>query len=206
MVDFTLTDEQLSMREMAHDFAEKEIRPVAWEYDRDGTWPQEIIEKAWELGLMNNHFPAEYGGPALGYLDGCLTEEELAWGCSGISTSVTCNGLATAPVILAASEELKKEYLGRLSGRTHTVHSGLCLRVDGVEHVRHEATRVTFARLDPADVDWYVETGEWRDRAGAYAVQGRGAAMVRAIDGDYQNVVGLPVPALLEAMAAAAIR
>ena len=63
MVDFTLTDEQQSMREMAHDFAEKEIRPVAWEYDKDGTWPQDIIDKAWELGLMNNHFPVEYGGP-----------------------------------------------------------------------------------------------------------------------------------------------
>ena len=63
MVDFTLTDEQQSMREMAHDFAEKEIRPVAWEYDKDGTWPQDIIEKAWELGLMNNHFPASTAGP-----------------------------------------------------------------------------------------------------------------------------------------------
>jgi acyl-CoA dehydrogenase len=115
VVDFTLTDEQRSMREMAHDFAEKEIRPVAWEYDRDGTWPQELIEKAWELGLMNNHFPEEYGGAGLGYLEGCLIEEELAWGCSGISTSLTCNGLATAPVILAASDELKKEYLGRLA-------------------------------------------------------------------------------------------
>ena len=75
MIDFTLTDEQKSLREMAHDFAEKEIRPVAWEYDKNGTWPQEIIEKAWELGLMNNHFPAEYGGPGLGYLDGCIIEE-----------------------------------------------------------------------------------------------------------------------------------
>ena len=115
MVDFTLTDEQKSMREMAHDFAEKEIRPVAWEYDKDSTWPGEILEKAWELGLMNNHLPSEYGGPGLGFLDGVIIEEELAWGCSGIATSLTCNGLATAPVILAASDELKKEYLGRLS-------------------------------------------------------------------------------------------
>jgi acyl-CoA dehydrogenase len=115
VVDFTLTDEQQSMREMAHDFAEKEIRPVAWEFDKDGTWPQEIIEKAWELGLMNGHLPAEYGGPGLGYLDGAVLEEEIAWGCSGIGTSLTCNGLATAPVALAGSEELKKDYLGRLS-------------------------------------------------------------------------------------------
>jgi acyl-CoA dehydrogenase len=115
VVDFTLTDEQKSMREMAHDFAEKEIRPVAWDYDKDGTWPGEILEKAWELGLMNNHLPSEYGGPGLGFLDGAIIEEELSWGCSGIATSLTCNGLATAPVILAASEELKREYLGRLT-------------------------------------------------------------------------------------------
>ena len=73
---------------MAHDFAEKEIRPVAWEYDRDATWPEEILEKAWELGLMNNHLPAEYGGPGLGVLDGVVIEEELSWGCSGIATSL----------------------------------------------------------------------------------------------------------------------
>ena len=115
MVDFTLTDEQKSMREMAHDFAAKEIRPVAWEYDRDSTWPQDIIEKAWELGLMNSHLPVEYGGPGLGFLEGVLIEEEIAWGCSGVATSLTCNGLATAPIVLAASEELKKDYLGRLS-------------------------------------------------------------------------------------------
>jgi len=114
VVDFTLTDEQKSMREMAHEFAEKEIRPVAWEYDKEGTWPQEILEKAWELGLMNTHLPADYGGSGLGYLDGAIIQEELAWGCSGIGTSLTCNGLASAPIALAASEELKKEYLGRL--------------------------------------------------------------------------------------------
>ena len=95
MVDFTLTDEQKNLREMAHDFAVKEIRPVAWEYDRDGTWPQDIIEKAWDVGLMNSHIPEEYGGPGAGYLDGCLIEEELSWGCSGIQTSLGCNGLAT---------------------------------------------------------------------------------------------------------------
>jgi acyl-CoA dehydrogenase len=115
VIDFTLTDEQLAMREMAHDFAEKEMRPVAWDYDRDATWPQDIIEKAWELGLMNSHLPEAYGGPGLSYLDGCIIEEEIAWGCSGIGTSLSCNGLAAAPIALAASEELKKEYLGRLS-------------------------------------------------------------------------------------------
>jgi acyl-CoA dehydrogenase len=115
VVDFTLTDEQKDIRDMAHDFAEKEIRPVAWDYDKDSTWPQEIIEKAWEVGLMNNHTPEEYGGPGLDYLTGCLIEEELGWGCSGIGTSLMCNGLATAPIALGGSEETKKEYLGRLT-------------------------------------------------------------------------------------------
>src|SRR6516225_8074830 len=115
MIDFTLTDEQRNLREMAHDFAAKEIRPVAWEYDRDGTWPEDVIQKAWEVGLMNSHIPEEYGGAGAGYLDGCLIEEELSWGCSGIQTSLGCNGLASTPVLIGGSEEIKKEYLGRLS-------------------------------------------------------------------------------------------
>ncbi len=115
MVDLTLTDEQKDLREMAHNFAEKEIRPVAWDYDREGTWPQDIIEKAWEVGLMNTHIPEEYGGPGLDYLSGCLIEEEMGWGCSGIGTSLMCNGLATAPIVIGGSEEVKKKYLGMLT-------------------------------------------------------------------------------------------
>jgi acyl-CoA dehydrogenase len=115
VVDFTLTDEQKALKEMAHDFAEKEMRPVAWEYDVDGTFPQDIIEKAWEVGLMNSHIPEEYGGAGASYFEGALIEEELAWGCSGIQTSVGCNGLAGAPVLLGGSEEIKKKYLGMLT-------------------------------------------------------------------------------------------
>ncbi|MGH2989790.1 MAG: acyl-CoA dehydrogenase family protein [Solirubrobacterales bacterium] len=115
MVDFTLTDEQKDLRELAHNFAEKEIRPVAWEYDRDATWPQEIVEKAWEVGLMNAEFPEAYGGPELGLLSGCLIEEEMGWGCSGVGTSLMANGLAATPVILGGSEEVKKRYLTMLT-------------------------------------------------------------------------------------------
>jgi len=115
VIDFTLTDEQKALRELAHDFAEKEIRPVAWRYDRDGTWPQEIVDKAWGVGLMNTHVPEAYGGPELSTLDGCIVEEELAWGCSGIQTSLGANGLASAPVELAGSEEIKRTYLGMLT-------------------------------------------------------------------------------------------
>jgi acyl-CoA dehydrogenase len=115
VVDFTLTDEQKDLREMAHSFAEKDMRKVAWEYDKDGTWPQDIIEKAWEIGLMNTHTPEAYGGPGLDYLSGCLIEEELGWGCSGIGTSLAANGLASAPVALGGTEEVKKHFLGMLT-------------------------------------------------------------------------------------------
>jgi len=114
MVDFTLTDEQKDLRELAHDFAEKEIRPVAWELDQDGGWPQAIIDKAHEVGLMNTHIPEEYGGAGLDYLTGCIIEEELSWGCSGVQTSLGANGLASAPVMLGGSEEVKQEFCAAL--------------------------------------------------------------------------------------------
>jgi len=112
--DLTLTDEQQDLRELAHSFAEKDMRKVAWEHDKDGSWPQEIVDKAWEIGLMNTHVAEEYGGPGLDYFSGCLIEEEMGWGCSGIGTSLMANGLAAAPVGLGGSDEIKKEYLGML--------------------------------------------------------------------------------------------
>jgi acyl-CoA dehydrogenase len=115
MVDFDLTEEQLNMRDMAHDFAEKEIRPVAWELDKDGTWPQSIIEKAWEVGLMNANVPVQYGGAGASYLDGCLIAEELAWGCAAIATTLGANGLAAAPVLLGGSDKVKAKYLRQLT-------------------------------------------------------------------------------------------
>jgi acyl-CoA dehydrogenase len=115
MVDFTLTDQQRNIREMAHDFAEKEIRPVAWDYDRDATWPEEIIRKAWDVGLMNSQLPQQYGGAGATYLDGVLIGEELAWGCAAIATTLGINELAAAPVRLGGSEKVKAEYLGMLA-------------------------------------------------------------------------------------------
>src|SRR4051812_50053784 len=95
------------MRELAHNFAEKEMRPVAWEYDKDGTWPQEVIEKAWEVGLMNTHVPEEYGGPGLDFLSRCLIEGGVGWGCSGIGTSLAAHGLAMTPGAPGGSDEIK---------------------------------------------------------------------------------------------------
>src|SRR5690349_2453648 len=100
---------------MAHDFAVKEIRPVAWDYDRDGTWPQEILEKAWELGLMNSHIEERYGGPGVSYLEGAPIEVAIPEQPQDSSSSIGANGLATAPLSIGGSEELKKRYLGMLA-------------------------------------------------------------------------------------------
>jgi septum formation protein len=87
--------------------------------------------------------------------------------------------------------------LRHLSGRTHEVVSGLALVQDGEVRSATEITEVTFRALSDAEIDWYVATGEWQGRAGAYAIQQRGAVLVNRIAGDYLNVVGLPVAALL---------
>src|SRR3954462_13943721 len=97
------------MRELAHNFAEKEIRPVAWEYDKDGTWPADVIQKAWEVGLMNTHIPEAYGGPGLDYLSGCLIEEEMGWGTPGIGPTLKANGLASGANPPGGFEENKKK-------------------------------------------------------------------------------------------------
>lgn len=91
-----------------------------------------------------------------------------------------------------------RDTLLALGGRRHTVISGVCVIADGRTRTTTATTDVQFRALDDALVDWYLASGEWRDRAGGYAIQGRGAALVAAIDGDYTNVVGLPVPTLLE--------
>jgi septum formation protein len=87
--------------------------------------------------------------------------------------------------------------LERLAGRTHEVWSGVALLEQGMERTAAAVTRVTFRDLGGAEIDWYLASGEWRERAGGYAIQARGAALVKAIEGDYSNVVGLPVAALL---------
>jgi nucleoside triphosphate pyrophosphatase len=95
-------------------------------------------------------------------------------------------------------EPAARELLERMSGRAHEVMSGIAVCADGAERSGLAVTIVRFRGLTPDDVDWYLATGEWREHAGGYAIQKRGAALVESIEGDYWNVVGLPVPALLE--------
>ena len=115
MIDFSLTEEQVQIQELARKFAREEIIPKAAHHDQTGEFPREIVKKAWDIGLMNTHVPAEYGGAGLGVLDGCIITEEFAYGCTGIATAMEANSLAAAPVIVAGNEEQKKEFLGRLT-------------------------------------------------------------------------------------------
>jgi acyl-CoA dehydrogenase len=110
-VSFALTEEQKALRDLARDFAEKEIRPKAAEYDEQSTHPADIIEKAHEVGLMNPHVPEEFGGPGLSSFDGMLMGEELSWGCAGIAVSVVANSLGAGPVMLAGNDEQKRKWL-----------------------------------------------------------------------------------------------
>jgi acyl-CoA dehydrogenase len=113
-VSFALTNEQKALRELARDFAAKEIRPLEAECDEHMRHPVEVIAKAHELGLMNLHVPEEYGGLGLGCFDGMLVGEELYWGCAGIGTSVSANGLGSGPVIIAGTDEQKATWLAPL--------------------------------------------------------------------------------------------
>jgi acyl-CoA dehydrogenase len=110
-ISFALSEEQKALRALAREFAEKEIRPKAAEYDEHQTHPADVIAKAHELGLMNVHVPEEYGGSALSAFDGMLVGEELYWGCAGVGTSISANGLGSGPVMIAGNEEQKRTWL-----------------------------------------------------------------------------------------------
>ncbi len=115
MLSFDTTDEQNALIEMAARFTRERIIPVAAECDRDARFPKEVFRAGWELGLVNPTIPAEYGGSGMGELDNALIAEQLAYGCTGIQTSMLANTLALTPILLAGNEEQKKKYLGLLT-------------------------------------------------------------------------------------------
>lgn len=115
---FELSDEQKAYQEVVKKFAREEIAPKAAEYDKTGEYPWDVIKKAFDLGLLNSHIPTDYGGPAMGSLDACIITEEMAWGCTGITTAIAANGLGQAPILLAGTHEQKKKYLGRMTEPT----------------------------------------------------------------------------------------
>ena len=109
-----LSDDQREFQLLARKFASDEMLPRERQYDQSMEFPQAVFAKAWALGLVNTHVPEQFGGLGLGSLDGCIIGEELAYGCTGMATAIEANGLATAPLLVAATDAQNKKYLGRL--------------------------------------------------------------------------------------------
>ncbi|RJP28393.1 MAG: acyl-CoA dehydrogenase [Actinobacteria bacterium] len=131
MVDFELTEEQKAACKMAHDFALNEMRPIALECDKEGKVPDDLVKKAAAAGLTAMAIPEEYGGGGLDPVTSAMVSEELAWGCAGIATTLGANSLATTPMVIAATEEQKKEYFPRLCDPDDPKFAAFCLTEPG---------------------------------------------------------------------------
>lgn len=112
---FDLSEEQREFQELAHTFAENEIRPVAHIYDESEEFPWDVIRKAHSIGLMTYGFPEEYGGTGANALTQCIVTEEMAWGCAGIATAIGGTGLCATPIVLGGNGAQKRKYLGRFA-------------------------------------------------------------------------------------------
>jgi len=117
LLEFSLSDEQRAIQQVAHEFAEKEIRPLAAEYDETEHFPEEFVEKAFRAGLTYPYVPEEYGGQGMDFLTACIVGEELAWGCCGFATILNANNLGSTPILIAGTEEQKREWFGLLTSR-----------------------------------------------------------------------------------------
>jgi acyl-CoA dehydrogenase len=115
MIDFTFSDEQRALRDLARDFAKNEIRPVAAHHDRTGEYPWAVIKQAHQLGLMNLTIPEAYGGGGLHEFEECLVTEELSWGCTGITSAIAGNTLGSIPIVLGGNDEQKAKFLRHIT-------------------------------------------------------------------------------------------
>src|SRR5215471_6823160 len=114
MFDLTLTDEQQALIDTARDFTRNEIAPVAGHLDEEGKFPTEIMNRAFETGLLNFEIPEAYGGLGLSCLTHSLILEEVAWACAGVNTTLAANMLGSMPLLIAGNEEQKKKWLSML--------------------------------------------------------------------------------------------
>jgi len=153
--------------------------------------PHEVVLPDYE---EHGDDPVEHAAGKARSLDRLADERPVL----GVDTVVICDGEVLGKPADAADAE---RMLETLSGKTHEVVSGLCLRTPAWEELHSESTRVTFRPLTARDIARYLAAEEWRERAGAYAIQGLGASLVERIDGDYLNVVGLPAALLVRLLA-----
>ena len=177
MIDFELTDEQRTLIDTARRFTRERIIPVAAECDRDSKFPKAVFEEAWNLGLVNTTVPAEYGGAGLSDLDNVLLVEQMAYGCTGIQTSITANTLAATPIILAGNDAQKKKYLGWLTA---------------------EPVYASYATTEPAagsDVAG-LQTIASKDSAGGYVLNGQKCWITNASMASFYVIFATVDPAL----------
>jgi acyl-CoA dehydrogenase len=152
MVDFSLSEEQKALQEMAREFALKEMRPNAARYDKGDEFPEPVMKKAFEAGFMTCSIPVEYGGSGLGDLDTAVISEELAGGCAGMFTSMMACSLALTPIVLFGSDAQKKKFLVPCTQKMTFAAFGLTEREAGSDTTAIK----TRARKDGSD---YVLTG-----------------------------------------------
>ena len=153
--------------------------------------PHEIVVPSYD---EHGEDPVEHAAGKARSVAGIAEERPVL----GVDTVVVCDGRVLGKPADATDAE---RMLETLAGKTHEVVSGLCLRTPAWEELHEERTRVTFRPLTARDIAWYLLADEWRERAGAYAIQGLGASLVERIEGDYLNVVGLPATLLVRLLA-----
>jgi acyl-CoA dehydrogenase len=141
-MDLSFSEEQNALVATAREFARKEIIPKAAHFDDTGEFPRDILRKAWDTGLMNIEIPEAYGGLGGSCVDNCLVQEEIAFGCTGINTSLSANSLGAMPLIIAGTDAQKKEYLSRLTTE-YLFTAYCCSEPDAGSDVAGMRTRVT---------------------------------------------------------------
>ena len=172
MINLALSDDQKALVDLARSFGEKEMAPRIEHHDHTGEYPWEVIKKAHEVGLMNTHIPQEYGGLGLSVLDGCLIAEELSSFCSGMYTALEANGLAQAPLLVAANDAQKKEFLAPMT--SECLMAAYCVTepgagsdVQGIKRAprkRATSTSSTARRCGSPTPRWRTGTSCWPTR------------------------------------------
>ena len=151
-MDFSLTEEQLELRELTRQFAMNEMRPNAAEYDEKNELPVEIMKKAFEIGFLTSGIPVEYGGTGFSNMDNAVVCEELGWGCAGMYTSMMANTLALTPITLFGTDEQKQKFLPPLTRELSFACFGLTEREAGSDNSMIRTTAVK-------DGDHYILNG-----------------------------------------------
>ena len=177
MIDFELTEEQRALIDVAKRFTRERIIPVAAACDREARFPRDVFEDAWKIGLVNPTLPSEYGGQGLSDVDSSFITEELAYGCTGIQTSMTANTLGLTPIRLGGTEEQKKKYLGWLAS---------------------EPIFASYATTEPAagsDVAG-LQTRATKDSGGGYVLNGSKCWITNASMAAFYTIFATEDPAL----------